>query len=209
MKKWMKIALVCVAIAAALSVAFFAAPRAPQPAVEPTATAAEYHTITHTQQDFALGMPEFAATTAEVVYSMGEPAEWPTRHTEPFVHYTATATTQQTVTTIRTGVFLSITGLHGAEILPQTNVPLQMGESVFALLQRETRARRIHMEHTGSAALGTVYIRGINNLYEFDHGELSGWKFRVNGEFVSVGVCRWQPRPNDVIELIYVTDFVF
>lgn len=27
----------------------------------------------------------------------------------------------------------------------------------------------------------SAYIEGINNLYEFDCGELSGWMYKVNG----------------------------
>jgi hypothetical protein len=197
MKKWMKIALVCVAIAAALTIAFLAAPRAPEPVVDITTTT-EY--TTSTELTLELGLPELAPTATQAGETSPE-VPTTTLHT---LH-----TTLPTTTTIRTGVFLSITGLNGAEILPNTNVPLQLGESVFALLQRETRARRIHMEHVGSAALGTVYIRGIANLYEFDHGELSGWKYQVNGEWADVGVCRRQLQPGDVVALIYVTDFVF
>ena len=33
----------------------------------------------------------------------------------------------------------------------------------------------------------SAHIEGINNLYEFDCGELSGWMYKVNGWFPNYG----------------------
>jgi len=204
MKKWIKIALVCVAIAAVLTVAFLAAPSAPQPA-PPAAATTEY--TAETVQTLELGLPVLGTTTAEELYSMGG---------ELIIQQTTVATTaQQATTTMPTTVppgtefvTLSITGLDGAEILPPIRATWGADDTVFTLLQREARARNIPVVHVGSPLLGTVYIRGIAGLFEFDHGELSGWVYRVNGEFAGIGVCRWQLQRGDVVELIFTTEMI-
>ena len=44
-----------------------------------------------------------------------------------------------------------------------------------------TKQKGIKLDAAGSVA-GSMYIRGIGELYEFDHGDLSGWIYTVNGE---------------------------
>ena len=50
------------------------------------------------------------------------------------------------------------------------------------------------------------YIEGINNLYEFDCGELSGWMYSVNGWYPNYGCSRYQVQDGDVIEWHYTCD---
>jgi len=93
-------------------------------------------------------------------------------------------------------------------ILAPTAVAFTEGETVFDLLRRETRARSIHMEFVQNPMFNSAYIRAINNLYEFDFGELSGWMFRVNGQFMGTGASQQQLSPGDVVEWVYVLDFM-
>jgi uncharacterized membrane-anchored protein len=51
-----------------------------------------------------------------------------------------------------------------------------------------------------------VYIQGINNIYEFDAGALSGWMYRVNGWFPNYGASRYVVQQGDVIEWVYTCD---
>ena len=81
------------------------------------------------------------------------------------------------------------------------------GESVFNVLQREMKKNKIHFEYIITPIYGSAYIEGINNLYEFDCGELSGWMYTVNGEFPSCGCSRYRLADKDKIELIYTCDF--
>lgn len=37
----------------------------------------------------------------------------------------------------------------------------------------------------------SAYIEGINNLYEFDCGSLSGWMYKVNEWFPNYGCSRY------------------
>jgi len=77
---------------------------------------------------------------------------------------------------------------------------------VFNILQREMRRARIHMEFRNTPIYNSAYIMGINNLYEFDVGELSGWMYKVNGWVPNYGCSRYQLQPDDVIEWHYTCD---
>lgn len=80
------------------------------------------------------------------------------------------------------------------------------GGTVFDILLREMQANKIHMEYSNTPAYDSAYIEGINNLYEFDCGELSGWRYSVNGEYQSYGCSQYEVQPGDVIEWHYSLD---
>ncbi len=91
-------------------------------------------------------------------------------------------------------------------ILAEQTVSFYEGESVFNLLQREMKKNKIQMEFTSTPIYNSVYIEGIQNLYELDCGELSGWMYRVNGWFPNYGCSRYQLKPGDKVEWVYSCD---
>ena len=80
------------------------------------------------------------------------------------------------------------------------------GESVFDVLQRETRANGIHMSSRFTPMYNSAYIEGIGNLYEFDCGNLSGWMYEVNGWYPNYGVSRYMVAEGDEIIFNYTCD---
>ena len=60
-------------------------------------------------------------------------------------------------------------------ILPVTTVTFEEGDDVFTLLQRVCRENKIHLEFSEDPIYSSAYVEGLNNLYELDGGELSGW----------------------------------
>ena len=80
------------------------------------------------------------------------------------------------------------------------------GESVFDVLLRETQNNRIHMEYSFTPAFNSNYIEGINNLYEFDCGDLSGWMYCVNGWYPNYGCSRYIVQAGDEIQWNYTCD---
>jgi len=91
-------------------------------------------------------------------------------------------------------------------VFPATEVTFYEGELVFNLLQREMKKNKIHMEFRNTPMYNSAYIRAINNLYEFDAGELSGWMYKVNDWFPNYGSSRYQLKPGDVVEWVYSCD---
>ncbi len=91
-------------------------------------------------------------------------------------------------------------------ILPSTEVTFYEGESVFNLLQREMKKNKIQMEFVNVPVHNSAYIEGMNNIYEFDCGELSGWTYRVNGVFPGYGASLYTLQDGDVVEWLYTCD---
>lgn len=60
-------------------------------------------------------------------------------------------------------------------------VGFDSGESVYDILRRICDENSIQMEASYTPAFSSYYVEGINNLYEFDCGQGSGWMYSVNG----------------------------
>lgn len=97
-------------------------------------------------------------------------------------------------------VTLSVRG-NGSTILRKTEVELQANDTVFTVLSRTLRKQGIPMEHTGSGS--SVYVQGIQNLYEGDFGPTSGWMYSVNGVFVNKSAGAQAVKKGDNIEWVY------
>ncbi|NLI67454.1 MAG: DUF4430 domain-containing protein [Bacilli bacterium] len=93
-------------------------------------------------------------------------------------------------------------------ILEETEYVLRPGDTVFDVLLRATRHHKIPFDYQGSEEnrFGSVYIKGINHLYEYDCGPLSGWMYTVNGEFPDEGVSKYKLEDGDVIAIQYTCD---
>ncbi len=90
-------------------------------------------------------------------------------------------------------------------ILKKTEYVLRAGDTVFDILSRAMRYNKIQLEYQGADKNGykSVYIQGINYLYEFSCGPLSGWMFKVNGEFPGAGCSKYKLKDGDYIEWVY------
>ena len=88
-------------------------------------------------------------------------------------------------------------------ILATSTVSFSEGDTVFDVLTAACKAAGIQLEYTFSALYGSNYIEGINNLYEFDCGEESGWMYKVNGWFPNYGCSKYELHDGDVIVWCY------
>lgn len=81
-------------------------------------------------------------------------------------------------------------------------------DTVWDVLQRATKEHKIQMEYQGANEniYNSVYVEGINHLYEFSAGELSGWMYRVNGVYPNYGCNQYVLKDGDVIEWNYTVD---
>lgn len=87
------------------------------------------------------------------------------------------------------------------EILAETEFPIEDGDTVFDILTQAAREYNIQTESSGSE--GMKYVSGINYIYEYDFGDLSGWMYYVNGESPSVGCDAYTLSDRDRIEWQY------
>jgi len=102
-------------------------------------------------------------------------------------------------------VYISICGVDDqASIMSKQKVNFEEGDSVFDVLLRETKSRKIQMEFSGLKS--AAYIKGIDNLYEFDKGEGSGWLYTVNGNFPKESCSAYKLKKGDSIEWKYTKD---
>lgn len=91
-----------------------------------------------------------------------------------------------------------------SEILNNYKVSYNKGDTVFTALKNACKANKIQFEYTGAG--DSVYIEGIDYLYEFDCGKHSGWEYSVNGVFPSVGCNAYKLKNGDVIKWLYTCD---
>ena len=92
------------------------------------------------------------------------------------------------------------------KILAEREVPFEEGENAFDILLRILKEEKIHIEFMVTPLYDSVYIEGIGNIYEMDCGKLSGWMYKVNGNFLQMSSSVYQPKRGDKIEWIYTCD---
>ena len=79
------------------------------------------------------------------------------------------------------------------------------GATAFDQLVLAVRENKLHMDKE-EGAMGSVYVKGLANLYEFDYGDLSGWVFFVNGKSAEVGCGEYKLQAGDEVEWLYTTE---
>lgn len=92
----------------------------------------------------------------------------------------------------------------GGWILKATKVKIGSSDTVYTVLGRVTKAKGIQLSAEGNT--NTKYIKGIDNLAEFDAGENSGWMYSVNGVFPDKGCGTYKVKSGDVIRWRYTTN---
>lgn len=102
----------------------------------------------------------------------------------------------------------TVAGKSGSEFIPADGVILDTssfdiadGDTVYDILVEAARKFNIQIENNGTNDI--VYIAGINYLYEYQFGDLSGWIFHVNGAAASVGCGDFMLSDGDAIEWFY------
>ena len=88
-------------------------------------------------------------------------------------------------------------------ILKPTTVLINNSDTVFDVLKRVCKNKKIHMEYSNNPVYNSAYIEGIGNLYEFSAGSNSGWMYRVNGWFPNYGCSQYSLKDGDTIEWMY------
>lgn len=93
-------------------------------------------------------------------------------------------------------------------ILEATEFVIREGDTVFDILNQAVREKAIQMDYQGAEqnVYGSVYIQGINHIYEFSAGPLSGWMYQVNGVIPDYGCSKYSLQDGDQIVFQYTCD---
>lgn len=91
-------------------------------------------------------------------------------------------------------------------LLPPTKAAFSRGESAFDLLKRVCREQGIHLEYSDTPVYDSAYIEGIGNIYEYDAGALSGWMYKVNGNFPNYGCSSCLLADGDEVCWVYTCE---
>lgn len=89
-------------------------------------------------------------------------------------------------------------------IIPTQKVTVSEGDTAYDLLERLAKENGILLDIKGSDEM--IYVSGIAGIYEFDHGELSGWMYYVNGSAPSVNSSQYTLKDGDVVEWRYTKE---
>lgn len=111
--------------------------------------------------------------------------------------------TQPQDTTIN--VSMTIIGDNNIGTIFNQNVEIEENSTVFDLLMKVSNEQGISVSYVGNNE--SAYVRGINGLFEFDRGPLSGWVFRVNGNVPNVGAGVQNLNNGDNVLWYYTQDF--
>lgn len=82
-------------------------------------------------------------------------------------------------------------------------------DTVWDVLKRLMDREGLHADASDNNQYGTVYIRSVNGLGEFDNGPNSGWMYTLNGTHPEVGVSARYVSDGDEIILHYTDDYTY
>ncbi|MGP4064371.1 DUF4430 domain-containing protein [Oceanobacillus sp. M65] len=92
------------------------------------------------------------------------------------------------------------------QIVPQTRVERKEGDTILDITRRVLKQKGIQFSVTGSNS--TAYVQGIDNLYEFDEGQNSGWMIRLDGALIKQSAGATPVQDGQVIYWFYTTNYL-
>lgn len=84
-------------------------------------------------------------------------------------------------------------------LLKKKSVKINAGDTVLDVLLAAVGTNNV--DYSGSGA--SAYVRGIDNIYEFDYGQTSGWNYKRNGIMTQKSCGVVKVNAGDTIEWIY------
>ena len=91
-------------------------------------------------------------------------------------------------------------------VIYSANVKFTPGQSAYDVLRASMQAAGIQMDAEYNSLYDSAYIKGINNLYEFDCGPYSGWMYSVNGIYPNYGTSVYTLADGDRLIFSYTCD---
>lgn len=99
-------------------------------------------------------------------------------------------------------VYISIQDING--IVASETLSINDGDTAYSVLKTLCNQKGISMSTKGYGKI--IYVKEINGLSEFDYGNMSGWKYKVNGVYPNVGAGAYTLKDGDRVEWVYTTE---
>ncbi len=100
-------------------------------------------------------------------------------------------------------VTVTIKGYKNQTIVQGVKVPIQSDWTLMDATLSLLKEKGIQYDVSGSGA--SAYVKGIDNVYEFDHGAKSGWMATKNGQSLTQSAGIIPIKPGDLVEWQYTT----
>lgn len=84
-------------------------------------------------------------------------------------------------------------------VLYHKSLSFKEGETAYDVLKRSG----VRVDASYTPGYGSIYIKGIGNIYEKDCGGTSGWMFAVNGSLPGYGSNKYKLKNGDRVEFFY------
>lgn len=93
-------------------------------------------------------------------------------------------------------------------IWKKTAYQIDAGSTVFDLLEMVTKANKIQLDYNGKTKniYGTIYVKGISNIYEKCCGNSSGWMYTLNEEWIGTGCDSKKLKDGDYVQWRFTCD---
>lgn len=111
----------------------------------------------------------------------------------------ADSTTSNTPAKEMVAVHVQVTGINNT--LMEGLVKIEKGDSAYTALKTIANQNGIKISTTGFGKM--IYVRGIGNLFEKQHGSMSGWMYKVNGESPNYSAGSYQLNEGDQVLWYY------
>jgi len=93
-------------------------------------------------------------------------------------------------------------------IIEASTYTIEKGDTAWTATRKALQKNDVHFEYEGEGetGYGSVYVEGINHIYEKQAGSLSGWMYAVNGKAPGVGASSYEVKDGDHITWHYTTN---
>ena len=88
-------------------------------------------------------------------------------------------------------------------ILEKKPYAIKSGDTAFTILQRIAKHNKISLSYSGNNQFNSIYVEGINHLFEKDCGGESGWIVLVNGKMLKMASDKYVLKEGDYVEWRY------
>lgn len=103
-------------------------------------------------------------------------------------------------TSIKQTVSVQVIGVNST--MMQGNIEVNSSSTAYSVLRELARQNGKSISTKGFGS--TVYVSGIDGLKEFDHGQSSGWMYKVNGTPPNIGAGAYRLKAGDQVIWYYV-----